>query len=612
MFVDDLKLNAFNKMIGPFLPTERIFVLYLMSALILAIFTYLLARDDHEVYGPKNKRSLMWFFKYVFSGKIYRSETFKQDLVYFFINAVLFYGIILQFLFSVHEFSNFAFTNIVSLFGANQQPVVTSFTHLIIFTAIFVLIMDICVFLVHYLQHRIPILWNFHQVHHSAEDLNPMTLFRMHPVDLILTTLTVSLVTGLAIGMLFYMTGEEPAQISILGINIVVFLFYLGGYNLRHSHIWLSYPQWLSKILISPAQHQIHHSRDPKHFDKNMGLIFAFWDRILNTLYVPKGFEKLEFGINDAQPNPFRSVTQMYLLPFQWSWQLIKPNLANLPRIAIVVTSVAMFGLGYSWFYQTYKGTKPGFHLDSIVLLNMNWFEVKAALDNGYDTIIIPTAGTEQNGPFVPLGKHHVVVSKTSHMIARQLGNALIAPVIDYVPEGDIAPNPTIHMAWPGTISIPEPIFEGVLIATAASMKQHGFKHIYFLGDSGGNQQAQSKVAEQLSAIWRADGVEVANISDYYAANGQFDHLLKQGYSKQEIGGHAGIRDTSEMLYLAPEMVKFRDWQLPKGEDAGFDGNAGAASAKIGADMVQLKVNAALAQIKLLRKKFEQRIVASR
>ncbi len=612
MFVEDLKLNAFNKMIGPFLPTERIYVLYLLSALVLAVLTYMLARDDHEEYGPKEQRSLLWFFKYMFSSKIYKGETFKQDVIYFFVNAVLFYGIILQFLFTVHEFSNFAFTGVVSIFGENQQPLVTSFTHLAIFTIISVLIMDLCVFTIHYLQHRIPILWNFHQVHHSADQLSPMTLFRLHPIDLILMSLTVSLVTGAAIGVLFYLTGEEPQQVSILGINIVVFLFYIGGYNLRHSHIWLSYPQWLSKILISPAQHQIHHSRDPKHYDKNMGLIFAFWDGLLNTLYVPKGFEKLRFGINDAQPNPFRSVTQMYLLPFSWSWKQIKPALNSAPRIGIIVASVAMIGFGYSWFYQNYKGTKPGFNLEHVALLNMNWFEVQAALDNGYDTIIIPTAGTEQNGPFVPLGKHHMVVTKTSQMIARSLGNALIAPVIDYVPEGEISPKPTIHMPWPGTISVPDPVFEGVLIAAAASMKQHGFKHIYFLGDSGGNQPAQNKVAKQLSAIWRAEGVEVANITDYYAANGQFDHLLKQGYSKQDIGGHAGIRDTSEMLFIAPEMVKFRNWQLPKGKDAGFDGNAGKASAKIGADMVQLKVNAALAQIKSLREKFAQRVLASK
>ena len=156
MFVDDLKLNAFNKMIGPVLPTERIYVLYLLSALVLAVLTYLLARDDHEVYGPKNKRSLLWFFKYLFSGKIYRGETFKQDVIYFFVNAVLFYGVILQFLFTVHEFSNFAFTSVVAMFGENQQPLVTSFWHLAAFTIVSVLLMDLCVFTMHYLQHRVP------------------------------------------------------------------------------------------------------------------------------------------------------------------------------------------------------------------------------------------------------------------------------------------------------------------------------------------------------------------------------------------------------------------------------------------------------------------------
>ena len=124
---------------------------------------------------------------------------------------------------------------------------------------------------------------------------------------------------------------------------------------------------------------------------------------------------------------------------------------------------------------------------DTVFLEELTWTEVASAIDSGSTTIIIPTAGTEQNGPHMVLGKHKYRINAGSERIARSLGNTLVAPVITYVPEGDIDP-PSGHMRFAGTISIPREVFESVLEYTARSLKQHGFTDILLIGDSGPNQ----------------------------------------------------------------------------------------------------------------------------
>src|SRR5690606_24355142 len=116
----------------------------------------------------------------------------------------------------------------------------------------------------------------------------------------------------------------------------------------RHSHIWLNYPEWLSHIFISPAQHQIHHSTEVRHFDKNLGLIFAFWDKLFGTLYVPKGYEKFSFGINKKKPNPFNNVWDMYVQPFRGAWQLVCPHSKARKRAFIFVLAVIFFIANYA------------------------------------------------------------------------------------------------------------------------------------------------------------------------------------------------------------------------------------------------------------------------
>lgn len=232
----------------------------------------------------------------------------------------------------------------------------------------------------------------------------------------------------------------------------------------------------------------------------------------------------------------------------------------------------------------------PPAHAAGVEIERMTSPEVAEALKAGATTIILPAGGSEQNGPHVVIGKHNFVVAETARRIAAKLGNTLVAPVLSYVPEGDIAKREG-HMAYPGTISVPPPVFSAVLEAAAESFRAHGFKTIVFLGDSGPNQEPQRQSAQKLNAAWAGTGARVIHAQQYYAANGQIEWLKEQGESDATIGRHAGIRDTSEVMAVFPEGV--RDAKRAEGKD----GDATRASAERGEKMLTLKVEAALRDI---------------
>ena len=219
---------------------------------------------------------------------------------------------------------------------------------------------------------------------------------------------------------------------------------------------------------------------------------------------------------------------------------------------------------------------------DTVFLEELTWTEVRAAIDSGATTVIVPTAGTGQNGPHMALGKHKFRINAGAGRIARALGNTLVAPVMTYVPEGTIDP-PAGHMRYAGTISIPEDVFRSVLEHTARSLKQHGFTDILFIGDSGPNQRPQELVAESLSLEWEAEGVRVLHVSDWYKVGVFDDYLVSQGATYDEIGTHAGLRDTSLLLAIAPQHVRTDSISIGRGMDVdGVSGDPTMATAELG------------------------------
>jgi creatinine amidohydrolase len=239
-------------------------------------------------------------------------------------------------------------------------------------------------------------------------------------------------------------------------------------------------------------------------------------------------------------------------------------------------------------------------HALSVQLEELTWTELRDRIAAGTTTALLPIGGTEQNGPHMTLGKHNVRVRLLAVRIAERLGNAVVAPVMAFVPEGAIEP-PTQHMRYPGTISIPAIAFEATIEGAARSLQRHGLRDIVLLGDHGGYRASLERVATKLNREWGA-AARVHALPEYYRAS-QDDFaaaLASRGYAASEIGPHAGLADTALMLALDPSQVR-TDVAAARPRGAPSDGVVGdprRASAELGRPAVEHIVDVTVAAIR--------------
>jgi creatinine amidohydrolase len=235
---------------------------------------------------------------------------------------------------------------------------------------------------------------------------------------------------------------------------------------------------------------------------------------------------------------------------------------------------------------------------ETVFIEELTWTEVRDAIKAGKTTVILPTGGTEQNGPHMVLGKHNFIIKHTSEQIARRLGNALVAPVVAYVPEGNIDP-PSGHMRYPGAITLPNEHYMKLLEYAARSFKVNGFKDIVFIGDSGGNQDGMKQVSEMLNKEWAGAGVRIHFVPEYYRGTGFSEWLISQGEKKEDIGSHAGITDTSQLLAVDPRHIR-KDKLADRGgfEGSGVSGNPTKASVAYGKKGLELKIETTVKRLK--------------
>ena len=204
------------------------------------------------------------------------------------------------------------------------------------------------------------------------------------------------------------------------------------------------------------------------------------------------------------------------------------------------------------------NGARPMAAVDTVWIEQLTWMEVRDALRAGKTTVIIPTGGVEQNGPYLVTGKHNVILSATAEATARKLGDALIAPIVPFVPEGDIDP-PSGSMRYPGTITVEATTYEALLRDIAQSMKAHGFKAIVFIGDSGGNQKGMHDVAERLNKAWAGSGTRALFVPEYYDWPGRQKWLAARGYKEIDQGIHDELAAESIMLSVDPASVRMKE-----------------------------------------------------
>jgi creatinine amidohydrolase len=200
---------------------------------------------------------------------------------------------------------------------------------------------------------------------------------------------------------------------------------------------------------------------------------------------------------------------------------------------------------------------RPIAALDTVFLEEMTWMEVRDALRGGKTTVLVPTGGIEQNGPYLATGKHNYILRAIMETVARRLGNALVAPIVAFVPEGNIDP-PSGHMMYPGTISVTEDTYERLLTDLCDSLRVSGFRDIVLLGDSAGNQQGMQNVARRLTARWAADKARAHFLAAYYNYTEVAHWLEQQGIRLENEDVHDDFIVTAQLLAVNPTTVRIQ------------------------------------------------------
>ncbi len=288
-------------------PGSREYFLFLLTNAMIAYLVY-----RHRSRRPTLRGAL----RFCFPKKIFIHPSAIVDYKAWVINGILTILIAPAFAGLSYVTYEIALAIVRALAGVDGLHRAVSAPWVVFGTIADLLATDATLFFAHYAFHKSPLLWEFHKTHHSAKVLTPFTVFRVHPVEMIVTAglgVALSSVVGACLVFAF----DSSPGLTLLGLNAFEFGFYILGYHLRHSHVWIMFPGWIGRHISSPALHHIHHSSDPRHFDKNMAQMFTFWDRMFGTLYLPTEREALTFGLEKGHEHEFETVPDLYFRAFR-------------------------------------------------------------------------------------------------------------------------------------------------------------------------------------------------------------------------------------------------------------------------------------------------------
>ncbi|NRB05904.1 MAG: sterol desaturase family protein [Rhodobacteraceae bacterium] len=302
-------------------PKKRVFVGYLGLSVLIAFLWLILFQ----------KTSLRTALARIFDRKVFFSSSAMTDYKIFLINRI-FTGFISPLLLTQVAIATAVYMALVrsdlTLWGAYEhvsKPLVVAMFSVAMFLAD-----DFTKYLMHRWMHRWPALWSIHKVHHAAETLTPITVYRIHPLEGVLYASRNAVAQGSVISVFYYLFGNTVDLYTVVGVNVLVFVFHVTGSNLRHSHIDIRYPRWLEHVLISPAQHQLHHSIAEEHYDKNYGAALAVWDWVFGSLHVSDGQKDMKFGLRDDEKHPATSLLTAYFTPLREIYDMSRATIGRL------------------------------------------------------------------------------------------------------------------------------------------------------------------------------------------------------------------------------------------------------------------------------------------
>lgn len=291
---------------------------YLLSSLAIAWIVFVVVKR----HGATECRS---FGEFAFPARLYRHPSTKLDWKFGVCDLMLQFLLYMPIMTGIGLLGAKAMTALVVGSWRWEPPSMLSPVGMVAAAVGFFVLHDFINYWTHVLFHRVPLLWLFHRVHHSAEVLTPVTAFRVHPVEILTFAAVQAPVVGMAAVFYQNLLGEDQRITMVFGVSIFTFLSGILGSHLRHSHVWLSYGPVLNRVFMSPAHHQIHHSVDAHHWNKNFAVKLAVWDALFGTLYIPAKRETLSVGLPGSDRHEFTSVSRLYLLPFVRVFQTVAP-----------------------------------------------------------------------------------------------------------------------------------------------------------------------------------------------------------------------------------------------------------------------------------------------
>jgi sterol desaturase/sphingolipid hydroxylase (fatty acid hydroxylase superfamily) len=321
---------------------RRVLPLSTLATIALALCTCLLA--VHFAVPPSSRRR--WVRARVLGRalvprRILRSRSGQLDIAAFLFSVFLLGTVLGWALVSSDVFARAAEGGLAELLGEPQDRRAPAWLAAGVMTLGMYLAYEFAYWLNHWLSHRSPILWEFHKVHHSAESLSTLTNFRVHPVDTLVFYNMAAAITGGVAGTISFAFGRPVDAWAIGGSNLLIFASSWLLTYLQHSHIWMSFHGPLGKLLVSPAHHQIHHSAEPRHHNRNFGSTLAVWDWLFGTLHMPtRQRERLRFGV-DGLPYDPHSVKGALLMPFVDALPQTAPRDADTPADVPAATQLS-------------------------------------------------------------------------------------------------------------------------------------------------------------------------------------------------------------------------------------------------------------------------------
>jgi sterol desaturase/sphingolipid hydroxylase (fatty acid hydroxylase superfamily) len=317
-------LDQIGPLFADFLnPKKRVFYGYLFLTILIALVWLVAVR----------KSSIKMAVSDVFDRKVFFSASAMADYKIFIINRLftLFISPLLISQLAIATALYYALHDISVLQRGVFSDVPAGVT-VALFTVTIFIVDDFTKFLLHRWMHRWPFLWAIHKVHHSAETMTPITVYRIHPLEGILYGLRSAVAQGTTMAVFLFLFGNAVDLYTVVGVSVLSFVFHITGSNLRHSHISICYWRWLEHLLVSPAQHQVHHSIARKHHDKNFGVAFAIWDWLYGSLHLSEHDAKLTFGLKPTEAHA-SNIPDIYWRPFRDIWAVVRRRVNHTRRL---------------------------------------------------------------------------------------------------------------------------------------------------------------------------------------------------------------------------------------------------------------------------------------